>query len=124
MSDEKFQLQENIRKLATKIIKHYRGKGPECVKVKIENDIITIHINGILSNLSEILVKEGAVDIVKDYWRIMKPHLEKQFLEEAYEVVGKRFEYSWQIRDLENNNRTIIIFLKLINDGSIGKKNV
>lgn len=124
MSDEKFQLQENIRKLATKIIKHYRGKGPECVKVKIENDIITIHINGILSNLSEILVKEGAVDIVKDYWRIMKPHLEKQFLEEAYEVVGKRFEYSWQIRDLENNNRTIIIFLKLINDGSIEKKNV
>ncbi|MTK12517.1 MAG: DUF2294 family protein [Clostridiaceae bacterium] len=124
MSDEKFQLQENIRKLATKIIKHYRGKGPECVKVKIENDSITIHINGILSNLSEILVKEGAVDIVKDYWRIMKPHLEKQFLEEAYEVVGKRFEYSWQIRDLENNNRTIIIFLKLINDGSIEKKNV
>lgn len=124
MSDEKFQLQENIRKLATKIIKHYRGKGPECVKVKIENDIITIHINGILSNLSEILVKEGAVDIVKDYWRIMKPHLEKQFLEEAYKVVGKRFEYSWQIRDLENNNRTIIIFLKLINDGSIEKKNV
>jgi uncharacterized protein YbcI len=124
MSDEKFQLQENIRKLATKIIKHYRGKGPECVKVKIENNIITIHISGILSNLSEILVKEGAVDIVKDYWRIMKPHLEKQFLEEAYEVVGKRFEYSWQIRDLENNNRTIIIFLKLINDGSIEKKNV
>ncbi|MBI6874279.1 Na-translocating system protein MpsC family protein [Clostridium aciditolerans] len=124
MSDEKFQLQENIRKLATKIIKHYRGKGPECVKVKIENDIITIHINGILSNLSEILVKEGAVDIVKDYWKIMKPHLEKQFLEEAYEVVGKRFEYNWQIRDLESNNRTIIIFLKLINDGSIKKKNV
>lgn len=124
MSDEKFQLQENIRKLATKIIKHYRGKGPECVKVKIENDIITIHINGILSNLSEILVKEGAIDIVKDYWKIMKPHLEKQFLEEAYEIVGKRFEYSWQIRDLENNNRTIIIFLKLINDGSIEKKNV
>lgn len=124
MSDEKFQSQENIRKLATKIIKHYRGKGPECVKVKIENDIITIHINGILSNLSEILVKEGAVDIVKDYWRIMKPHLEKQFLEEAYEVVGKEFEYSWQIRDLEKDNRTIIIFLKLINDGSIKKKNV
>lgn len=122
MSSEKFEMQENIRRLASRIIKHYRGKGPDCVKVKIEKEIITINISGILSNLSEILVGEGAGEVVKDYWRIMKPHLEKQFLDEAYEVVGKRFEYSWKIDNWKDSNRTITIFLKLIDNGSIRKK--
>lgn len=124
MSQEQFEAQEKIRKLVVKIVKHYRGKGPELVKVKIDNSIITIHIKGILSNLSEILVEEGAADIVKDYWKILKPHLEKQFLNEVYEVVGKNFEYSWQIDKLENNNRTITIFLKLIDHGLIEKKDM
>ncbi|MBV7272047.1 Na-translocating system protein MpsC family protein [Clostridium thailandense] len=123
MSNEKFEMQENIRRLVSRIIKHYRGKGPDCVKVQIEEKIITIHISGILSNLSEILVGEGADEVVKDYWRIMKPHLEKQFLDEAYKVVGKRFEYSWKIDNWKNSNRTITIFLKLIDNGSIRKKN-
>ncbi|MBC2582939.1 Na-translocating system protein MpsC family protein [Clostridium sp. DJ247] len=124
MSQEQFEAQEKIRKLVVKIVKHYRGKGPEFVKVKIDNSIITIHIKGILSNLSEILVKEGAADIVKDYWKILKPHLEKQFLDEVYDIIGKNFEYSWQIDNLENNNRTITIFLKLIDHGLIEKKDM
>jgi hypothetical protein len=86
--------------------------------------MITIHISGILSNLSEILVEEGADEIVKEYWKIMRPHLEKEFLDEAYNTVGKKFEYSWRIDNWENNNRTIIIFLKLINDGLIEKKDI
>lgn len=124
MSDEKFQMQEKIRKLAVKIVKHYRGKGPEVVTVKIEGDIITVQIKGILSNLSEILVEEGAIDIVKAYWKVMKPHLEKEFLNEAYETVGRGFEYSWKIHDLERNNRTIAVLLKLKNGGLIEKKDI
>ncbi|MCT8978639.1 DUF2294 domain-containing protein [Clostridium sp. CX1] len=122
MADEKLDLQEKIRKLTVKVVKHYRGKGPEVVKVKIEGDVITIDIKGILSNLSEILVEEGAVDIVKSYWRIMKPYLEKEFLDEAYETVGRKFEYSWQIHNLEKDSRSIVVSLNLISDGSIRKK--
>lgn len=104
-----FEYQENIRKLAVKIVKHYRGKGPENVKVKAEDGRIEIEIKGILSNLSEILVKEGAVEVVKDYWKILKPYLEKEFLKEAEETVGSRFTYSWKICDLESGDRTVII---------------
>jgi uncharacterized protein YbcI len=124
MTDDKLEFQEKIRKLAVKIVKHYRGKGPEVVKVKTEGNLITIDIRGILSNLSEILVEAGAVDIVRDYWRIMKPYLEREFLQEAYEIVGGKFEYSWQINDFEKNSRYIVVSLKLIDDGSIVKKDI
>ena len=124
MVDEKLELQEKLRRLTIEIIKHYRGKGPDYVKVKIQDDLITINIKGILSNLSEILVGEGAADIVKDYWNILKPHLEKQFEEEIYEIIGRKFEYTWRIDDFQNSDRTIVVLIKLMNDGLIEKKGI
>lgn len=109
MPKKDLELEEKIRRLVIKIVKHYRGKGPENVKIKLENSSIEISIKGILSNLSEILVKEGAVQIVKDYWKIMKPYLEKEFSKEVYELIGSDFKYSWEICNLENEERTIII---------------
>ena len=122
MFDKSPEMQEKIRKLAIKVVKHYRGKGPEYVIIKIDDDLISITIKGILSNLSEILVKEGGVDKVKDYWKILKPHLENQFAQEACETLGGNFEYSWQINNLESPDRTIVIYLKSISDGLILKE--
>jgi len=124
MFDKSPEMQEKIRKLAIKLVKHYRGKGPEYVIIKIEDELITITIKGILSNLSEILVEEGDADKVKDYWKILKPYLENQYAEEIYETIGRNFEYTWQINNLESANRTIVIFLNLIVYGSIEKKDV
>ncbi|QAA33328.1 DUF2294 domain-containing protein [Clostridium manihotivorum] len=108
-------LQEDVKKLAVKIIKHYRGKGPEYVKVKmIDTDTIVLDIKGILSNLSEILVNEGAINLVKSYWEIMKPHLEKSFIDEARELFKRDFNYSWKVLNLENENRTVVITINLI----------
>ena len=116
MSDMNLELQEQIKKVAVKIIKYYRGRGPEYVKVKIDSpDTITVEIKGILSNLSEILVNEGAVNIVTDYWKIMKPHLEKSFLQEVKDILKKDFTYSWKISNIENDNRTVVITINLIN---------
>ncbi|GJM71114.1 hypothetical protein HMSSN036_33300 [Paenibacillus macerans] len=70
-----FEAQERIRRLAVKIVKHYRGKGPENVKVNLDGaGKATVEIKGILSNLSEILVKEGATDLVKQYWKVLQPY--------------------------------------------------
>ncbi len=115
MSAINLELQERIKKVTVKIIKHYRGRGPEYVKVNSNSpDTITVEIKGILSNLSEILVNEGAVDIVTDYWKIMKPHLEKNFLQEVKDILKKDFTYSWKICNIENDNRTVVITIKLI----------
>ncbi|WP_315068028.1 Na-translocating system protein MpsC family protein [uncultured Clostridium sp.] len=115
MSAIDLELQERIKKVTVKIVKHYRGRGPEYVKVKIDSpDTITVEIKGILSNLSEILVNESAVDIVADYWKIMKPHLEKSFLQEVKDILKKDFTYSWKICNIENDNRTVVITIKLI----------
>ncbi|WP_088228675.1 Na-translocating system protein MpsC family protein [Desulfosporosinus sp. FKB] len=124
MFDKSPEMQEKIRKLAVKIVKHYRGKGPEYVIVRIDDELITITIKGILSNLSEILVEQGDVDRVKEYWKTLRPYLENQFAEEVYELIGRNFEYTWQINNLESSDRTIALFLKLIADGSIEKKKV
>ncbi|MFW2491263.1 Na-translocating system protein MpsC family protein [Clostridium chromiireducens] len=116
MSAINLELQEQIKKVAVKIIKYYRGRGPEYVKVKIDSpDTITVDVKGILSNLSEILVNEGAVNIVTDYWKIMKPHLEKNFLQEVKDILKKDFTYSWKICNIENDNRTVVITINLIN---------
>ncbi|RII32298.1 DUF2294 family protein [Clostridium chromiireducens] len=116
MSTINLELQEQIKKVAVKIIKYYRGRGPEYVKVKIDSpDTITVDVKGILSNLSEILVNEGAVNIVTDYWKIMKPHLEKNFLQEVKDILKKDFTYSWKICNIENDNRTVVITINLIN---------
>ncbi|MHA6529120.1 Na-translocating system protein MpsC family protein [Paenibacillus sp. BAC0078] len=112
MSEADFEYQEKIRKLAVKIVKHYRGKGPENVKVKLDNESqITIEIRGILSSLSEILVKEGALDLVAEYWKVLKPYLERGFMEEMIETIGCRFTYSWRLCDLSHEDRTVIIQL-------------
>lgn len=50
------ELQEKIRKFAIKVVKCYKGKGPDNVKVKINGGTITIEVRGILSKLSDILV--------------------------------------------------------------------
>jgi len=125
MSDINLELQEKIKQIAVKIIKYYRGRGPEYVKVKIENsDIITIDIKGILSNVTEILVNEGAVNIVTEYWKIMKPHLEKNFLHEVATILKRDFVYSWKVCNIENDNRTVVITIKLIDYGLIEKKDI
>lgn len=110
------EIQEQIKKVAMKIVKYYRGRGPEYVKVKFDSpDTIIVHIKGILSNLSEILVNEGAIDVVSGYWKIMKPHLEKNYLQEIKEILKKDFTYSWEICNIENENRTVVITINLIN---------
>ena len=115
MSEINLEMQEEIKKVAVKIIKHYRGRGPEYVKIKVESkDVITISIKGILSNLSEILVNEGAIDMVAEYWKIMKPHLEKNYLQEMKNILKRDFTYSWKICNVENDNRTIVIKINLI----------
>lgn len=109
MSNGDLVLQEKIRKLAIKIIKCYRGKGPDNVKVKIEGQLITVHVIGIISNLSTILIEEGAGQTVKDYWKYLKPNLEKKFMNEVYEVIGKNFDYTWKIYDFESESRSIVL---------------
>jgi uncharacterized protein YbcI len=110
------EMQEQIKKVAVKIVKYYRGRGPEYVKVKFDNpNIIIIDIKGILSNLSEILVNEGAIDVVTEYWKIMKPHLEKNFFQEVKNILKKDFTYSWKISNIEKDNRTVVITINLIN---------
>jgi uncharacterized protein YbcI len=103
------ELQEDVRKLAIKMIKHYRGKGPDNVKVKVEGQLITVEIKGIISNLSVILIEEGAEETVKDYWKYLKPHLEKKFMGEACETIGKNFDYTWKVYDLDKESRSIIM---------------
>lgn len=116
MNEINLEMQEQIKKIAVKIIKYYRGRGPEYVKVKINSpEIITVDIKGILSNLSEILVNEGAVNVVTEYWKIMKPHLEKNFFHEVKDILKKDFTYSWKICNIENDSRTVVITINLIN---------
>lgn len=110
MSDVDFEYQEKIRRLVVKIVKHYRGRGPDNVKVKLENEAqITIEIRGILSSLSEILLKEGAIQLVTEYWKVLRPYLERGFMEELIETIGCEFTYSWRISDLYQGDRTITI---------------
>ncbi|AKG34685.1 Na-translocating system protein MpsC family protein [Paenibacillus durus] len=112
MPETEFEYQEKIRRLVVKIVKHYRGRGPENVKVKLENDqLIIIEIRGILSNLSEILVKEGAVDLVAEYWKVLKPYLEKEFMDEVIETLGSPFTYTWKIYELCPSGQAIRIQL-------------
>lgn len=111
MSNGDLELQEKIRKLTIKIIKYYRGKGPDNVKVKIEGQLITVEIIGIISNLSNILIEEGAEQTVKGYWKYLKPHLEKKFMDEVYEVIGSEFDYTWKIYDFESESRSIILMI-------------
>ena len=105
------ELQEKIRKFAIKVVKCYKGKGPDNVKVKINDGTITIEVRGILSKLSDILVKQGAGDVVMDYWKYIKPHLEKEFLQEACDIIGGGFDYSWEVKnlELEDNERIVVI---------------
>ncbi|WP_025688957.1 Na-translocating system protein MpsC family protein [Paenibacillus zanthoxyli] len=112
MPETEFEYQEKIRRLVVKIVKHYRGRGPENVKVKLEgNQLITIEIRGILSSLSEILVKEGAVDLVAEYWKVLKPYLEKEFMAEMIETLGSPFTYTWKIYELCPSGQAIMIQL-------------
>ncbi|GGF68132.1 hypothetical protein GCM10010912_11410 [Paenibacillus albidus] len=112
MSETEFEYQEKIRRLAVKIVKHYRGKGPESVKVRLEyKPLIIIEIRGILSSLSEILLKEGAVHLITEYWKVLKPYLEREFIAEIIETLGSPFTYTWKIEDPTPGERAIIIQL-------------
>lgn len=111
MNRDDLELQENIRRFAIKIVKYYKGKGPDNVKIKIDGNLITIEVRGILSKLSDILVKQGARDVVMDYWKYIKPHLEKEFLQEACEILGGGFDYSWEVKNLELEDRERIVVI-------------
>jgi len=112
MPEANFEYQEKIRRLAVKIVKDYKGKGPESVKVKLENDSqVTVEIRGILSNLSEILLKECADELVEEYWKVLKPYLEREYMEELIEAIGWRFTYSWRLCGQKQQGRTVIIQL-------------
>lgn len=109
MINKNIELQEKIRKLAVKIVKHYRGKGPDNVKVKIEEQLITVEIRGVFSDLSKILIREGAAHIVDDYWKVVKPHLENEFLEEVYEVVGGSYDYDLEVINLKDLDKSVTL---------------
>ncbi|MBY9078456.1 DUF2294 family protein [Paenibacillus sp. HN-1] len=112
MTESEFECQEKIRRLAVKIVKHYRGRGPDNVKVRMENSpVITVEIKGILSNLSEILMKEGAEQLVADYWKILKPHLEKEYMSELKEAIGGAFTYTWRMLNHSPSDRRIVVQL-------------
>ncbi|WP_287823900.1 Na-translocating system protein MpsC family protein [Clostridium sp.] len=115
MMDANIEMQEKLKKLTIKIVKHYRGKGPEYVKVNmLDEKTIIIEVKGILSNLSEILVNEGATSMVAKYWEVLKPHIENNFFREIKMILGSNFQYSWKLYNLENHNRTIQIKINLI----------
>lgn len=115
MDNINLELQEKIKKVAVKIIKHYRGRGPEYVKVNIDSpEMITVKVKGILSNLSEILVNEGALDIVIDYWKVMKPHLERNYFQEVKDILEKDFTYDWEVCNIKSNDRIVVITINLI----------
>ncbi|MEK3787289.1 MULTISPECIES: Na-translocating system protein MpsC family protein [Paenibacillus] len=112
MAEAAYEYQERIRRLAVKIVKHYRGKGPELVKVKLDSESqITIEIKGMLSSLSEILLREGAADLVTEYWKVLRPYLERGFMDEVMVTIGSAFSYSWQLPNLEQESSTVIIQL-------------
>lgn len=113
MSKNELELQEDLRKLAIKIVKYYKGKGPDNVKVKIDGNLITIEVRGILSKLSDILVKQGARKVVMDYWKYIKPHLEKEFLQEACDILEGGFDYSWEVRNLELEDKERVVVIKV-----------
>ncbi|MET3209547.1 UNVERIFIED_CONTAM: uncharacterized protein YbcI [Paenibacillus sp. PvR008] len=114
MLNTEWEYRERIRKLAVCIVKHYRGKGPDNVKVSLDSPLrITVEIRGTLSNLSEILVHEGAEDKVREYWNVLRPYLEKEFMNEAEKTLGSPFTYTWEICPSVHGDGHIIITLEL-----------
>ncbi|WP_223264109.1 DUF2294 domain-containing protein [Paenibacillus sp. IHB B 3084] len=114
MLNTEWEYRERIRKLAVCIVKHYRGKGPDNVKVSLESPLrITVEIRGTLSNLSEILVHEGAEDKVREYWSVLRPYLEKEFMSEAEKTLGSPFTYTWEVCPSVHGDGHIIIILEL-----------
>ncbi|MDN4087901.1 MULTISPECIES: DUF2294 domain-containing protein [Paenibacillus] len=114
MLNTELEYRERIRKLAVCIVKHYRGKGPDNVKVSLNSPLrVTVEIQGTLSNLSEILVHEGAVEKVSDYWNVLRPYLEKEFMREAEKTLGSPFTYTWEVCPSVHGDGHIIITLEL-----------
>ena len=53
------EIENIIKKIIVSTIKYYKGKGPEYVNVKIEDDIIRIHTKGTSTDVGKVLIKHG-----------------------------------------------------------------
>lgn len=110
MEEEKGKLVEkDIKKVIIKISKKYIGKGPEYVKVKINNDIADIVLKGIISNTVDILLEQGENNLVQIIWEKLRSSYEGELSDEFYESAGKKLEMISELSDFQEDIRKMTL---------------
>lgn len=102
-------MEDKIKKTVAKHLKLYIGRGPQYVKVNMTNDLINIHVNGILSKVGENLIKQGAVELPQMAWEELKTLFLDSFINELSSEVNKKCSLVLEQTDFVENTRTLII---------------
>ena len=102
-------MEEKIKKTVAKHIKLYIGRGPQYIKVDMNNNSINIYVKGVLSKVGELLVKQGAAQLPQMAWEELRALFLDSFIEELSCEVNKRCSLVFEKTDFIENTRTIII---------------
>lgn len=106
---EELIFKDKIANIAIKFTKLYRSRGPEYVKVNIDNDTINICIKGILSNVGKLLLEQKCFEDIVSIWGKINGPLAKQFLDEVHTETGKKCMIFSEVSDYKNDMRILVL---------------
>jgi len=104
-------MEDKIKRIAAQYVKLYRGRGPQYVKVNVRHELIHIYLKGVLSNMGELLIKQGAVKLAEMAWNELREDILDSFIDEVSKEVGKEYSLVSEKTDFYEDARTIIIKL-------------
>lgn len=78
------EIEKRIKAIAIRVIKLYKGKGPNYVNVKITDNKIDMLAKGILSNLGKYLIEHGKKEVVEIIKEAVEDTLYKHLIDEIH----------------------------------------
>lgn len=105
--------QKQIENLTVKFIKGLTGKGPTYIKVKSLEDIIEVHMHGVLTDLEKRLLKNNqSLELLNKIHDILESEYNCEYLEEVSKIINCKVDCIHTIRDFYNDKIRMILLIK------------
>lgn len=100
---------DEIKKIIFKLVKYYKGKGPQYVNVRLIDSNITVYIKGVFTNLDKLLYENTEEEKLRKVFKGAMLILKRELIEKINEALDMNCTFLSIKKNYIDDSITIVL---------------
>lgn len=107
------ELERVLKKIIVRVVKLYKGKGPDYINIKMNNDKIEMFAKGVLSPLGKFLIEYNGIEEIEFIKNQAQGIVDQYMFDEIFKETNLRSEIIYDEYNCIEDFRKVVLKIKI-----------